>query len=254
MSFLTKLKETHHRLTGSTIETELTSYQNILSDINKLKFEFENKSDDQLKIASQKLRERAWDNESPDNLLVEAFALVREGIQRILKLHPFDVQLIGGIVMQQGKLAEMRTGEGKTLTAVFPAYLNTLSGKGVHVLTFNDYLARRDAKWMGSVYEFLGLSVGFAQEGMSISERKKAYQSDITYLTAKEAGFDFLRDSLCYEHQNIVHRPFHYAIVDEADSILIDEARVPLIIAGAAEDTIADAYRIAHVARQLEKI
>jgi len=253
MSFITKLKETHRRLTGSTIETELTCYQNILGDINKLKSEFANKSDNQLKNASQKLRERARDNESPDNLWVEAFALVREAIRRVLKLHPFDVQLIGGIVMQQGKLAEMRTGEGKTLTAVFPVYLNALSGKGVHVLTFNDYLARRDAKWMGPVYEFLGLSVGFVQEGMDIEERKKAYQFDITYLTAKEAGFDFLRDSLCYEHQNIVHRPFHYAIVDEADSILIDEARVPLIIAGAAEDTIADAYRIAHVARQLEE-
>jgi len=252
-NIITKIQETHRRLTGSTIETELTSYQNILSDINNLKFQFENKSDDQLKNASQKLRERARDNESPDNLLAEVFALVREGIRRVLKLHPFDVQLIGGIAMQQGKLAEMRTGEGKTLTAVFPAYLNALWGKGVHVLTFNDYLARRDAKWMGPVYEFLGLSVGFVQEGMDIEERKKAYQLDITYLTAKEAGFDFLRDSLCYEHQHIVHRPFHYAIVDEADSILIDEARVPLIIAGATEDTIADAYRIAHVAQQLEK-
>jgi len=253
MSFLTRLQETHRRLTGSTIETELTSYQNILSDINKLKFDFENKSDDQLKNAWQKLRERARDNERPDNLLVEAFALVREAIRRVLKLHPFDVQLIGGIAMQQGKLAEMRTGEGKTLTAVFPACLNALSEKGVHVLTFNDYLARRDAKWMGPVYEFLGLSVGFVQEGMSIEERKKAYQSDLTYLTAKEAGFDFLRDSLCDEHLNIVHRPFHYAIVDEADSILIDEARVPLIIAGAVGDAIADAYHTANVARQLEK-
>ena len=168
MSFLMRLKETHRRLSGSTIETELTSYQNILSDINKLKSEFDNKSDDQLKNSSQKLREQARNDESPDNLLVEAFVLVREAIRRILKLHPFDVQLMGGIAMQQGKLAEMRTGEGKTLTAVFPAYLNALSGKGVHVLTFNDYLARRDAKWMGPVYEFLGLSVGFVQEGMSI--------------------------------------------------------------------------------------
>ncbi len=253
MSFINKIKETHRRLTGSNIETELTPYQNTLREINALKSAFENKTDVNLKHASQKLRQKSRDGESPDNLLVEAFALVREAIRRILRLHPFDVQLIGGIVMHQGKLAEMRTGEGKTLTAVFSAYLNALSGKGVHVLTFNDYLARRDAKWMGPVYEFLGLSVGFVQEGMSIEERKKAYQSDITYLTAKEAGFDFLRDSLCYERQNIVHRPFHYAIVDEADSILIDEARVPLIIAGAAEDTISDAYLIAHVARKLEK-
>ena len=145
----------------------------------------------------------------------------------------------------------MQTGEGKTLTAVFPAYLNGLSGKGIHVLTFNDYLARRDALWMGSVYNFLGLSVGFVQEGMRIEDRQKAYRADITYLTAKESGFDFLRDSLCYSYENIVHRAFHYAIIDEADSILIDEARIPLIIAEASDDALASTYRMARIARQL---
>lgn len=171
----------------------------------------------------------------------------------MLKLHPFDVQLIGAIVIHRGKLAEMGTGEGKTLTAVFPAYLNALGGKGVHILTFNDYLARRDAGWMGEVYNFLGLKVGFIQEGMSTRERQEAYNADITYLTAKEAGFDFLRDSLCYSREKIVHRDFNYAIVDEADSILIDEARVPLIIAGGSEDYVADTYYLAKISRDLEE-
>ena len=167
-----------------------------------------------------------------DDLLAESFALVCETVGRVLRQRPFDEQIIGGIVMHRAKLAEMQTGEGKTLTAVFPAYLNALTGKGVHVLTFNDYLARRDAQWMGPVYEFLNLTAGFIQEGMGIAERQKAYNADITYCTAKEAGFDFLRDSLCYDKGNIVLRDFNFAIIDEADSILIDEARVPLIIAG----------------------
>jgi preprotein translocase subunit SecA len=155
--------------------------------------------------------------------------------------------------MHLGKLAQMQTGEGKTLAAVFPVYLNALSGRGVHVLTFNDYLARRDAKWMGPVYNFLGLTAGYVQEGMSLADRRKAYNSDITYLTAKESGFDYLRDNLCYDRKNIVHRLFNYAVIDEADSILIDEARVPLIIAGASDDYAAKTYNIARIVRKLEE-
>ncbi len=252
-SILNKIRRYHQKLNGSKIEFDLSSYQTTLTEINQLKSEFEKMSDEQLKSISRRLRKRSRNQESLDNLLVEAYALVREAIWRALKLQPFDVQIIGGIVMHQGKLAEMQTGEGKTLTAVFPAYLNALSGEGVHVLTFNDYLARRDAQWMGPVYQFLGLSVGFVQEGMSITDRQKAYRSDITYLTAKESGFDFLRDSICYNRTNVVHRDFHYAVIDEADSILIDEARVPLIIAGASDDFVADSFRMAQIARGLQE-
>lgn len=246
------VKRFHQRLNGSTIEFDLGSYQKVFREIEKLKKGYENKSDDQLKSISQRLRERAKKSDCLDALLVDAFALVRETTWRILRLQPFDVQIFGGIVMHQGKLAEMQTGEGKTLAAIFPVYLNALTGNGVHVLTFNDYLARRDAQWMGPIYEFLGLSVGFVQEGMSIMDRQKAYQSDITYLTAKESGFDYLRDNLCYDPTNIVHRPFNYSVIDEADSILIDEARIPLVIAGSAKETIADPYFMAQLARQLE--
>ena len=167
-------------------------------------------------------------------------------------MRPFDVQLIAGIALHEGKLAEMQTGEGKTLAAVLPVYLNGLIGKGVHVLTFNDYLARRDAQWMGPIYEFLGLSVGCIQEGMSKPERQQAYLADVTYLTAKEAGFDYLRDSLCLNAGQVVHRPFHCAIVDEADSILIDEARIPLVIAGTAATPETDPRRLAAVAGNLK--
>ena len=154
--------------------------------------------------------------------------------------------------MHQGKMIEMQTGEGKTLVAVFPAYLNALSGNGVHILTFNDYLARRDAAWMRPVYEFLGLSVSFVQEGMSPEKRKAAYNSDITYLTAKEAGFDYLRDSLCYHTKDCVQREFNFALVDEADSIMIDEARVPLIIAGASEKFVDNVISMSQVVKQLK--
>ncbi|MFC1975779.1 accessory Sec system translocase SecA2 [Chloroflexota bacterium] len=255
-NILTILKRFQQRLHGSTIEYDLTAHQNIVSEINKIKSEFKNKSDSQLKNLSQTLIKKAQNDEGLDELLVEAFALVREAVWRVLKLHPFDVQLMGGIVMHWGKLAEMQTGEGKTLAAVFPVYLNAIAGKGAHVLTFNDYLARRDAQWMGPVYQFLGLSVSFVQQGMPIEARQKAYQSDITYLTAKEAGFDFLRDSLCYRQANIVQRDFNYALIDEADSILIDEARVPLIIAGTADDVAnyghpAQLYAMAQNSREL---
>jgi preprotein translocase subunit SecA len=249
---ISKLKKYHRRLNGSTVEYDLTPYKDSLNEIEQLRSVFEIKSNPQLQRYSKKLMAQARIEKALDGLLVEAFALVGEAIWRVLKMRPFEVQIIGALVMHQGKLAEMQTGEGKTLSAVFPAYLNALSGEGTHVLTFNDYLARRDAAWMGPVYEFLGLGVGFVQEGMGLKKRQKAYKADITYLTAKEAGFDFLRDSLCNDPADIVQRPFHFGIVDEADSILLDEARVPLIIAGNAEETVADACRIAKVARQLE--
>ena len=253
---ITQLKRFQQRLHGSTTEYDLTPYQNILSEINALKAEFEPKSDQQLKDVSLRLIKRACNNEILDDLLTEAFALVGEAVWRVLKCQPFEVQLIGGIVLHQGKLAEMPTGEGKTLAAVFPVYLNALTAQGVHVLTFNDYLARRDAQWMGPVYNFLGLSVGFVQEGKSIKDRQKAYQADITYLTAKEAGFDYLRDSLGYCRDQLVQRAFNYAVIDEADSILIDEARVPLVIAGADDapdpaEIVQSSYHLAQISRQL---
>jgi preprotein translocase subunit SecA len=251
--FLNKMKRVLRRVTGSTLEFDLSPYQKILHQINTLQTEFETKSNSELRKVSLELRTQSRESADTDNLLVKAFALVREAVRRTLKIDPFDEQIIGGIVMYRGRLAEMQTGEGKTLTAVFPAYLNALSGRGVHILTFNDYLARRDAGWMGPVYRFLGLRVGFVQEGMSIKERQIAYHSDITYLTAKEAGFDFLRDSLCFNQENIVHRELNAAFIDEADSILIDEARVPLIIAGASDETISDPYHLAQIVRQLER-
>ncbi len=167
-------------------------------------------------------------------------------------MRPFDVQIMAGVALHQGKLVEMQTGEGKTLVAVLPASLNALTRRGVHILTFNDYLARRDAAWMGPIYRFLGLSVGVIQEGMTIDERRTAYEADVTYATAKEAGFDFLRMHLARDRRGLVHRQFHYAIIDEADSILIDEARSPLVIAGDRAGSETSPYRIAELVRTLK--
>lgn len=212
------------------ISSDLKPYRKILEDINS--FKLRSCSDARIKEMAAELKRRAAGGIDADQLLVEAFALVREASRRTLGLYPFDVQVMAGIALHSGKIVEMQTGEGKTLAAVMPAYLNALGGKGVHIFTFNDYLARRDAAWMGPVYEFLGLSTGYVQETMSINERQAAYACHVTYLTAKEAGFDYLRDFLCTEAKDLLHRLFHYAIVDEADSIFIDEARIPLVIAG----------------------
>ena len=184
-------------------------------------------------------------------MLDELFALVREASERVLGTRPFDEQIVGGLAMNQGKIAEMQTGEGKTLAAVAPVALNALAGHGVHVLTFNDYLARRDAAWMGPVYRMLCLTVGHVQEGMPPAERKAAYGCDVTYVTAREAGFDLLRDGLCLSPPGLVHRPFQFALVDEADSILIDEARIPLVIAGHVDESSIGLRQVAAVARQL---
>jgi len=250
---LTGLKRYYQRIQGSTIEYDLFSYYSRIEEVRQLEYEYKKKSDIDLKNQSRKLVEETRHHPISAHKTTQAFALAHEAIERVLGLSPFDVQLIGGMAIHDGKLAEMKTGEGKTLTAVFPAYLNALSGKGVHVLTFNDYLARRDARWMGPVYEYLGLSVGVVQEGMATEDRQKAYGADITYLTAKEAGFDYLRDTLCYLEKNRVHRPFHFAIVDEADSIMIDEARIPLVIAGASDEYVAHVNALPHIVRRLSQ-
>ncbi len=215
------------------IERNIDIYKEHLFNINKINLE--TIEDSKLKELSKELLNRAKSGAEIDDLLIEAYAVVREVAHRVLGMRPFDVQVIAAVAMHRGKLVEMNTGEGKTLAAVLPAYLNALSGKGVHILTFNDYLAKRDAEWMGPIYRFLGLTVGYVKEGMSIDERIKAYNCDITYLTAKEAGFDYLKGFLCTEKEQLVHREFNFAIIDEADSILIDEARIPLVIAGSTE-------------------
>ena len=244
-----KLQELFHRARGRLIEVDLKRYRAQLLKIDR--HDFQETDDQQLRETSADLRARAGSGVSLNALLPEAFALARETARRVLGQRPFDVQVMAGIAMHQGKLAEMQTGEGKTLAAVLPACLNALTGLGVHVLTFNDYLAQRDAQWMGPVYRFLGLTVGSIRQGMSTAQRQAAYNCDVTYLTAKEAGFDFLRDHLCVDPRGLVHRPFHYAIVDEADSILIDEARVPLVIAGSTSSAQSDPCRAAELVRTL---
>lgn len=233
------------------VEYNLDFYQKVLQEINTVKFK--SLSDDRLQEISAELKSRVRAGALSDSLLVESFALVREAAKRVLGIYPFDTQVIAGIALHKGKIVEMQTGEGKTLAAVMPAYLNALAGKGVHVLTFNDYLARRDAQWMGPIFEFLGLTTGYVNEGMSRTARQQAYSSDITYVTAKEAGFDYLRDFLCTEKEKLVHRTFNYAIVDEADSILIDEARVPLVIAGNVGDNEETPLHLARIVRGLKQ-
>ena len=198
-------------------------------------------------------KERVAGGESLDSILPEAFAVCREAGKRALGMRHFDVQLIGGMVLHQGKIAEMKTGEGKTLVATLPAYLNAITGRGVHVVTVNDYLAKRDSEWMGKLYRFLGLSVGVIVHGVDDDERREAYAADITYGTNNEFGFDYLRDNMKFSLEDYVQRGFNYAIVDEVDSILIDEARTPLIISGPTEDSTDKYYIIDRIIPQLEK-
>src|SRR5215207_6044154 len=199
------------------------------------------KSASQFQAMTGELKEKLDRGASLDDILPEAFATVREAAWRVLKMRHFDVQLIGGMVLHSGRIAEMRTGEGKTLTATLPSYLNALTGRGVHVVTVNDYLARRDAEWMGRIYNFLGMSVGVIVHGLTEAERQRSYRSDITYAMNSELGFDYLRDNMKDSIERYVQRDLHYAIVDEVDSILVDEARTPLIISGPAEES-ADLY------------
>ena len=224
---------------GSRNERLLKQFRKTLERINGLEAKYEQLNDDALRQKTNEFKQRVTQGESLDALLPEAFAVVREGSKRVMKMRHFDVQMMGGIALHQGKIAEMRTGEGKTLTATLAVYLNALSGKGVHVVTVNDYLANRDAQWMGQLYQFLGLSVGVNLSQLSREEKQAAYRSDITYGTNNEYGFDYLRDNMVYEATDRVQRGLNYAIVDEVDSILIDEARTPLIISGQAEDHTA---------------
>jgi preprotein translocase subunit SecA len=221
---------------GSRNDRQLKQYRKTIAKINALEPSLESLSDEQLKNKTQEFKDRVTKGESLDDLLPEAFAVVREGSKRIMKLRHFDVQMLGGMSLHNGKISEMGTGEGKTLTATLPVYLNALTGKGVHVVTVNDYLANRDARWMGKLYNFLGLSVGVNLPNMPREEKQAAYRADITYGTNNEYGFDYLRDNMVYEVNDRVQRGLNYAIVDEVDSILIDEARTPLIISGQAED------------------
>ena len=220
--------------------------------VSALEPEIEKLSDDGLRAKTDEFRERLAKGETLDDVLHEAFAVVREASKRTLEMRPFDVQVMGGIVLHQGKIAEMKTGEGKTLAATMPVYLNALSGKGVHVVTVNDYLARRDANWMGVIYESLGLSVGLIQDYMGFEERKVAYAADVTYGTNAQFGFDYLRDNIATSADHLVQRDLNYAIVDEVDSILIDEARTPLIISGMPESAADTYYRFASIMPRLK--
>ncbi|QYD69522.1 preprotein translocase subunit SecA [Paraburkholderia edwinii] len=224
------------KIFGSRNQRLVKQYQKTVASVNALEPQIEKLTDDQLRAKTGEFRQRVAGGESLDKLLPEAFAVCREASKRVLKMRHFDVQLIGGMVLHYGKIAEMRTGEGKTLVATLAAYLNALSGRGVHVVTVNDYLAQRDAEWMGRLYNFLGLSVGVNLSQMDHSFKQEAYAADITYGTNNEFGFDYLRDNMVYETEARVQRALNFAIVDEVDSILIDEARTPLIISGQAED------------------
>jgi preprotein translocase subunit SecA len=238
---------------GSRNERLLKEYQRTVTQVNALEATFEPLSDEQLRAKTDEFKQRLANGEALDALLPEAFAVVREGSKRVFKMRHFDVQIVGGMALHNGKVAEMRTGEGKTLTATLPVYLNALSGKGVHLVTVNDYLARRDAEWMGKLYNFLGLSVGINLPQMPRDQKQVAYAADITYGTNNEYGFDYLRDNMVYELSDRVQRPLNFAIVDEVDSILIDEARTPLIISGQAEDHTDMYLRINAVAPRLKK-
>ena len=232
-----------NKIFGTKSERDLKKIQHYVDEANALSADMEKLTDDELKAKTQEFKGRLANGETLDDLLPEAFAVVREAAKRVIGLRPYDVQLLGGIVLHQGKIAEMRTGEGKTLVAVMPSYLNALTGKGVHVVTVNDYLAKRDRQWMGPIHEFLGLTVGFIGHDMANPERREMYQKDITYVTNNELGFDYLRDNMVINRQDRVLRPLNYCIVDEVDSILIDEARTPLIISGPSDQS-TDKYYI----------
>ena len=238
---------------GSKNERELKKLQPAVERINALESEIKALDDTALKKQTNRFRERLDNGEPLDELLPEAFATVREASLRTLNMRHFDVQLVGGMVLHNGAIAEMKTGEGKTLVATLPAYLNALTGKGVHIITVNDYLARRDTEWMGQIYKFLGLSVGTILHGLTDAERKAAYGSDITYGTNNEFGFDYLRDNMKFDRASLVQPELNFAIVDEVDSILIDEARTPLIISGPAEKSTQLYYQVNRIIPRLKR-
>ena len=232
------LKTIVQNLFGSRNDRLLKEYGKKVTQINALEDTTKKLSDAALKAKTTEFKNRLKQGQALDDLLIEAFAVVREASRRVLEMRHFDVQLVGGMALHNGKISEMRTGEGKTLVATLPVYLNALEGKGVHVITVNDYLAKRDAEWMGQIYRFLGLEVGINLSNISGEEKKKAYDADITYGTNNEFGFDYLRDNMIFSKEERVQRKLHYGLVDEVDSILIDEARTPLIISGQAEDNV----------------
>src|SRR5713101_1310749 len=241
------------KVIGTQNERDLKRLRPLVGEVNVLEPALRPLSDERLRARTGELRERLIKGETFDDLLPEAFAVVREAGRRVLNMRHFDVQLIGGAVLHKGKIAEMKTGEGKTLVATLPAYLNALAGQGVHVVTVNDYLARRDSEWMGRVYRFLGLTVGVIQNSHSDSQRQEAYGSDVTYGTNNEFGFDYLRDNMKFDLQSMVQRDHVYAIVDEVDSILIDEARTPLIISGPSEERVDKYCSVDRIVPRLDK-
>ncbi len=240
------------KVVGTQNQRELKRLRPLIGEINALEPSIQSLSDEQLRAKTAEFRARLAEGETFDDLLVEAFAVVREAGKRVLSMRHFDVQLIGGAVLHKGKIAEMKTGEGKTLVATLPAYLNALGGQGVHVVTVNDYLARRDSEWMGKIYRFLGMTVGVIQHDLNDAERQVAYAADITYGTNNEFGFDYLRDNMKFELAHYVQRSHNFAIVDEVDSILIDEARTPLIISGPAEESTDLYYEVDRIIPRLK--
>ena len=246
MSIIDKVFGTHS-------DRELKRIKPIVDKIESLRPEMQALTDEQLRAKTTEFKERLSKGETLDDILPEAYAVVREAGKRALGMEHFRVQLIGGIILHQGRIAEMRTGEGKTLVSTLPAYLNALEGKGVHIVTVNDYLAKRDAEWMGEVHRFLGLTVGVVLNDMTKEERQAAYNCDITYITNNELGFDYLRDNMCVYEKDLVQRGLHYCIIDEVDSVLIDEARTPLIISGQSGKS-TKLYELCDVlARQLKR-
>ncbi|MBT3856340.1 MAG: DEAD/DEAH box helicase, partial [Nitrospina sp.] len=246
LSFIKKLVGTHN-------DREIKRIQAKVDAVNALESEIKALSDDQLKAKTPELQGKLANGSTLDDILPEAFAVVREASWRVLEMRPFDVQIIGGVVLHEGKIAEMKTGEGKTLMATLPVYLNALTGKGVHVVTVNDYLATRDSEWMGQIYKFLGLSVGMIYHDIPEDERKAAYSADVLYGTNNEFGFDYLRDNMKFSKEQMVQRDLNFAIVDEVDSILIDEARTPLIISGQAEESTEKYYTVNQIIPKLKK-
>jgi preprotein translocase subunit SecA len=241
------------KIIGTKNERELKRIQSLVDRINALETEISGLTDEQLRAKTSELKKRLEAGETLDDILPDAFAVVRETSKRVLGMRHFDVQLIGGIVLHEGRIAEMKTGEGKTLVATLPVYLNSLAGKGVHVVTVNDYLARRDAQWMGPIYNFLGLTAGVIVHGLTDEQRQEAYSADVTYGTNNEFGFDYLRDNMKFDLTDYVQRELSYAIVDEVDSILIDEARTPLIISGPTEESTDKYYKINRIIPSLQK-
>ena len=240
------------KIMGSGNDAQLKKLEKPVQAVMALEEEYRALTDEQLQAKTAEFRQRLQNGETEDDILPEAFATVREAADRVLGMRPFRVQVLGGIVLHQGRIAEMKTGEGKTLVATMPAYLNALCGEGVHVVTVNDYLARRDSEWMGKVYRFLGLSVGLIVHDLEPEERRAAYACDITYGTNNELGFDYLRDNMVIRQDNLVQRGHAFAIVDEVDSILIDEARTPLIISGQGEKSTELYDRVDAVIRTMK--